>query len=257
MESKTTDNYFIVQKVNSNGNCLFESMSHIIYGSADRHDELRQQVADYYKTFNPNEEYEPDSIDQLISFGVLYDNEDANGKLHTEEVVNEYVWASNTDILVLCKIYKICVEIHNEGTYDSRISTYISKGSSQMASQYGEPKGHLLYSGNVHYDFMEKCTYATILNKRLSSAKVHIRQKQQHNWKKEDLGKEKEDLDKEAIRKQFLESQNYNVWQRKMIEKFTKQGFNEQLVKKSMKIFNKEEEEDTLSHYLIMMRSIS
>jgi len=97
-------NLFIVGDVGDDGNCLFYSLEYLTTHDAT---DLRKQVCEYYKKFDTNKEYPENSLKSQIKFNLMYDNDDANGTLHSKNICTNLKWAAVMDVVALAEILKI------------------------------------------------------------------------------------------------------------------------------------------------------
>jgi len=149
---------------NMNGNCLFEAMSYLLHNDASHHERLRFNLANFYNSFDITAEYPEGSLNYAIAMGLLYDNEDDNGNIHSINIENPFVWGSPTDIIALALLGNINIELYYSNTdlldpepfvYNSTITVPTATITKKLA-----------FINNNHYEPLVKKTEEEIIESR-------------------------------------------------------------------------------------------
>jgi hypothetical protein len=121
MELDTTEfkERFRELHVRDDGNCLFTTISHFIFGNLSRHLDIRKKVCDFYKDFDfRSKDFVKNSIEyKLQEMGAGFDRDDNNDDFsenyvfnrvsHLTNVCRPGVWGNMSDLYAICIIYKI------------------------------------------------------------------------------------------------------------------------------------------------------
>jgi hypothetical protein len=156
---------FTVIPNNADGNCLFESIETLLLGTdyelnngPTSASKIREMVADFYKTFDRDIDYPNTTIEYNIKLGIMFDNiDDENG--HDINIMNDYVWASMTDVLICSLLFEINIYLYTKkSTFDSYAhTTNVKYELSKINTQYNfKYTVHLLYNGTNHFESLLK-----------------------------------------------------------------------------------------------------
>ena len=144
---------FEVVNNNANGNCLFESIAHLLNGSlyeiingVTTADEIRCMVGEFYKDFDKEINYPESTIEYNIKIGNIFDNMD-DEMAHDYNICNDRVWASMTEVLICSLIFEININLYR---YSAETNTFSLE---KIRSQYNFPETvNLLYNGTNHFE---------------------------------------------------------------------------------------------------------
>lgn len=100
--ASVVDKYLTTKRNSGNGNCLFLTIEQ---QNGPKHKVLRQQVCDFYRTFDTNVDgYPQDSLNQRIALTNFGDTLDDDGRIHATSICNGGTYGSLTDVLIICKL---------------------------------------------------------------------------------------------------------------------------------------------------------
>lgn len=113
-----------------NGNCLFNSMSELLFGGIWQHANMRKRVAAFYRDFDATTVLSSESEDKAgsspcgpralgsmqyrIALSIIGDSYDDDGGLHSVNIKRNKVWGNLTDVMVLCLLYNVNVVLLHE-----------------------------------------------------------------------------------------------------------------------------------------------
>jgi len=134
---------FTKKRNKADGNCLFYSVSQILYGDDTYHKEIRKEVCKFYKTFKQNSP--KNDVETAIAMSMIGDPTDNDGKIHKETVCDNLKYANVTDIMIIGYIYHANINLYipiNNDLY--AINTY----------KIHEPimTMNILFNGRDHYE---------------------------------------------------------------------------------------------------------
>jgi len=152
------ENCYMVIPNNADGNCLFESIEHLLVGSIYELDhgvttaaEIREMVGNFYIEFDKDIDYPESTIEHNIKMGIMFDNFD-NEMPHDYNIWNDKVWASMTDVLICSLIFEININLFK---YVKETNTYHVE---KITSQYNFINTvNLLYNGVNHFEALNYC----------------------------------------------------------------------------------------------------
>ena len=152
---------------NANGNCLFESMEHLLNFSEyefkhgiTKATRIREMVGEFYKKFDKDANYLESMIEYKIKMGILFDNVDDEMQ-HDCNICNDKVWASMTDVLMCSLIFSININLYTRNTSftiegDDIVETTTYE-LSKIETQYNFTTTiNLLYSGGNHFEALDR-----------------------------------------------------------------------------------------------------
>jgi hypothetical protein len=153
LSSQQFDSRFITVANNADGNCLFESIEHLLSGSVYEKEHgvitaenIREAVGEFYRNFDKDIDYPEQTIEYRIKIDNLFDNMD-DEMPHDYNIWNDKVWANMTDVLICSLIFEINIDLY---TYVSEYNTYRLE---KITSQYDYKKTvNLLYNGVNHFE---------------------------------------------------------------------------------------------------------
>jgi hypothetical protein len=105
--------------VKDDSNCLFTTISILLFGKPIRHLDIRKKVCDFYKEFDfKNNNFEENSIEyKLQKMGAGFDREDNDDDMsevyehnrvdHATNMCKPGVWGNMSDIYAICILYKV------------------------------------------------------------------------------------------------------------------------------------------------------
>jgi CRISPR/Cas system-associated endoribonuclease Cas2 len=105
----------------ADGNCLFETLSYFVGTS---HEQLRQDLYLFYQCFDKTKEYPDNSFEANIQLSLIGDNDDGMGGLHEDNVGQDKVWASFTDIMVLAHFLELNITVFRLNRRDIEFEFY-------------------------------------------------------------------------------------------------------------------------------------
>jgi hypothetical protein len=162
------ESQFQIVRNNADGNCLFESMEHLLnfseyefkYGIT-KSAKIRKMVSDFYKRFDRCIDYPESTVEYKIKMGVLFDNMDEDGLSHEDNILNDKVWASMTDVLICSLLFEMNIYLfvkNDSFTFEENevidVTTY---EMSKIETQYDfKSTIYLLYSGGNHFEALER-----------------------------------------------------------------------------------------------------
>lgn len=133
------------------GDCLFRSISQILYGNENKHLEIRKKICQFYQKFDKTGSYPDDSLKsklQLALIGSEFDSNDVRTDESTgESLSEENVWGSTAEILIAAIVFRtniIIISTFNKSSYN--VIPYC--GSSKAK----KPPIFLFYNGENHYE---------------------------------------------------------------------------------------------------------
>jgi len=129
-ERKHIEPYFYFLPNQAQGDCLFESMSQLLYKNSEKTQSLRQEVADFYKSFDDSLEYPVNTIEDKIKLTLLADPYDDSGELHKTNIAKDNVFANLGDIFVLSKIHRCNILLLKQEGMFYRVIPIKNKGGS-------------------------------------------------------------------------------------------------------------------------------
>ena len=144
-------NLFVVGDVGDDGNCLFYSIDYLTtHDAAD----LRKKVCNYYKKFDQTKHYPDGSLKSQINMHLLYDNDDGEGNLHSENICKNLKWASIMDVVALAEILQLNIVLFSYSAKD--------KGYFMQEYVYNNPEDTLFIKFNGHNHFQPLIPQFTI-----------------------------------------------------------------------------------------------
>lgn len=163
------NNKFKIISNKADGNCLFESIENaLIYSEYEfKHGitdskKIRKMVGEFYRNFDRDKDYPENTIEYRIKMGILFDNIDDELQ-HDNNILNDCVWASMTDILICSLIFQMNINLYTKHSSfiidddDDNIITTEHYEITQIESQYNFTQiTNLLYSNNNHFEALEK-----------------------------------------------------------------------------------------------------
>lgn len=147
--SDVIDALFMRQKNGADGNCLFYSVlqsllptmskNHLVSNAAV----LRQRVCDFYTTFDENDTYPPDSLQQQIALSMMQDDG------HRTDICVDQEYAEMQDIFVLAHLMQLKIVLFH---------LIPSKMYRVSVVTHHQPKRtvYLRYNGVDHYEAFVK-----------------------------------------------------------------------------------------------------
>jgi len=133
------------------GDCLFRSISQILYQNENKHLEIRKKICQFYQKFDKTGSYPENSLKsklQLALIGSEFDSNDVRTDESTgESLSEENVWGSTAEILIAAMIFRtniIIISTFNKSSYN--VIPYC--GSSKAK----KPPIFLFYNGENHYE---------------------------------------------------------------------------------------------------------
>lgn len=133
------------------GDCLFRSISQILYQNENKHLEIRKKICQFYQKFDKTGSYPEYSLKsklQLALIGSEFDSNDVRTDESTgESLSEENVWGSTAEILIAAMIFRtniIIISTFNKSSYN--VIPYC--GSSKAK----KPPIFLFYNGENHYE---------------------------------------------------------------------------------------------------------
>lgn len=147
---------FVVVPNKADGNCLFESMEHLLKDTLYEFDhgettseQIREMVGNFYREFDKDIDYPESTIEYNIKIGNMFDNID-DEMPHDYNIWNDRVWASMTDVLICSLIFEININLYK---YVKESNTYHPE---KIRSQYNFTNTvNLLYNGVNHFEALE------------------------------------------------------------------------------------------------------
>jgi len=109
---------FLVIPNNADGNCLFESMETLLFGSPYEAEHgyttamaIREIVSEFYRNFDKDIEYPETSIAYKIKLCNLFDNVDEE-MAHDYNIWNDKVWVSFTDVFIWFLLFEVSIYMY-------------------------------------------------------------------------------------------------------------------------------------------------
>jgi len=130
------------------GDCLFRSMAQHIYNDESKHGVIRDNVCNYYKTFDMQKSYPENSLEYKLQITLICEEFDSNG-LRIDEttgkcISKENVWGSAAEILVMAIIYHMNIIVVS--TFDEKRYSIIP-----YRGHYKKVPLFMYYNGENHY----------------------------------------------------------------------------------------------------------
>ena len=134
--------FFEILKAGDDGNCLFYSIEqlHPKYDFS----ELREQLCEYYKSFNKELEYPEDSLHAKLQMQMMIDNEEEDGRLHENIICENGEYAGVMDVMALTDILKTNIILFNMTKGGYTIQPYIYKKTAKTI--------FIKYNGINHFE---------------------------------------------------------------------------------------------------------
>ena len=120
----TFNTLFAVLENGADGNCLFESIEQL--NNTFTHAKLRKQVCDYYKTFDTEQTYEDDSLEERLKIQMSVDNIEYHAttgkelkRTHDKKICVNKTYAGMMDIFVIAMLLRSNIVLLNGNEEDN------------------------------------------------------------------------------------------------------------------------------------------
>lgn len=157
--------HFFIESNNAGGNCMFHAIANSLYGEDSKHVKIRKLVSNFYASFVPQTElYNVDSLQYKIAFSLLYDNIDDDGRIHSEVIGEDGVYANYTDLMVCAYLFKLTIVMFDygaENVYMNKLATKI-----EISNEPSICNIFIRFINNNHFEAMiPKFANKNLLNK--------------------------------------------------------------------------------------------
>jgi hypothetical protein len=110
--------------VKGDGNCLFHTIEFLVN---KYHREMRRKVAEFYRSFDINIDYDENSLEFSIkNLLISDDNIDDDGSIHSKRIGENFRYASMCDVAVIALLMKINIIMFHRANEGYTYSKYIS-----------------------------------------------------------------------------------------------------------------------------------
>jgi len=141
----------------ADGNCLFLSIAQL--DPRRNHRELRKAVCDYYKTFDPEGQYPPDSLEEKLQIAYITDNTEYHRTTgrelkvkHDKRICKNLEYAGIMDIIVLCIIIQKNVLLFSRTDDDSEGADIEPYSFGAYEHSPGAETLLIRFNGTNHYE---------------------------------------------------------------------------------------------------------